>query len=494
MDAVSQRIASLSPGKRALLRSRFKKLDDATSEALQIPRCNEPGPAPLSFSQLRLWFLDQYEPDNSFYNISSAFRLSGQLNVKALEQSINEITRRHEVLRTAVVTLDGQPAQVVSPPHYENLVPIDLSSLPVGQRELEAKKLVAEEAHRPFDLSQGSLARTMLLRLGAEDYVLLVTMHHIITDAWSIGILFRELSILYRAFMDNTPSPLPELRIQHKDFAHWQQRWLSGKVLETQLSYWREQLRGLPPLLNLPIDRPRPAIWTTKGAHQSCGLSKSLSDALKSLSRQANATLFMTLLAAFQVLLHRYTAQNDICVGTAIAGRRWRETQGLIGFFVNTLAIRSNVENNPGFQSFLASIRHTVLEAFSHEDVPFHQVVDMLEPVRDPSYAPLVQAMFALQNPGTESLNFPGVSSTQMSPYSGQAKFDLALGMRDCPEGLTAILEYNADLFDASTINRMLAHFQSLLESIVANSDQRLSELTLISDAEMRLLEQWSAA
>lgn len=494
MDAVAQRIANLSPGRRALLISRLRQLNQEGSRALQIPRRNGSDEAPLSFAQQRLWFLDLYEPGNSFYNFSSAFRLRGPLNIAALERSLNEIARRHEVLRTVVVTRDGHPIQIVSPHRYQSLLPIDLTALPKNEIDGEAARLVAEEAQRPFDLEEGPLARTALLQLGAEDHVLLLTMHHIITDSWSIGILFRELSILYPGFINGTPSPLPELAIQYADFADWQRRWLSGEVLEQQLQYWREQLRGVPPLMNLPTDRPRPAIGTTRGAHQNCILPESLAEAIRDLSREANATLFMMLLAAFQILLQRYTGQDDICVGTPIAGRRRRETQNLIGFFVNTLAIRGNLSGDPSFRGFLTSLRHTVLEAFSHQDVSFEQVVDMLQPVRDPSYAPLVQTMFVMQNRAGQSLSLPGISLSQMLPYSGQAKFDLALGVRDNAEGMTAVLEYNADLFDAVTINRMLSHFQTLLESIVADPNQRLSELTLVSDEEMRLLEEWGAA
>jgi hypothetical protein len=488
MDVVTQRIANLSPGRRALLMSRLRQLNHERSRTLQISRRTDADQAPLSFAQQRLWFLDLYEPNNSFYNFSSAFRLRGPLNIDALERSLNEITRRHEVLRTVVLTRDGQPVQVVEPHQYQNLVPIDV------QTADEATRLVAEEARRPFDLEIGPLARTTLIRPGAEDHVLLLTMHHIITDSWSIGILFRELSILYPGFINGTHASLPELNIQYADFADWQRRWLIGDVLEKQLDYWREQLRGVPPLLNLPTDRPRPAIATTRGAHESCTLPKTLSQAIRDLSRQENATLFMTLLAGFQILLQRYTGQDDLCVGTPIAGRRWRETQTLIGFFVNTLAIRGNMCGNPRFREFLKSLRHTVLEAFSHQDVSFEQVVDLLQPVRDPSYAPLVQAMFVMQNRAAESLSLPGISLSPILPYSGQAKFDLALGVKDNAEGMTAILEYNADLFDAVTINRMLNHFQTLLESIVADPNQRLSELTLISDEEMRLLEEWGAA
>ena len=494
MDVVAQRIANLSPGRRALLISRLRQLNQGGSRALQIPRRNDAEQAPLSFAQQRLWFLDLYEPGNSFYNFSSAFRLRGSLDIEALERSLNEITRRHEVLRTVVATRDGQPVQIVEPHQYQSLLPIDLTALPANQIDDEATRLVAEEARRPFDLEVGPLARTTLLRLGAEDHVLLLTMHHIITDSWSIGILFRELSILYPGFINGTPSLLPELPIQYADFAEWQRRWLSGDGLEKQLHYWREQLRGVPPLLNLPTDRPRPAIGTTRGAHESCILPKTLSEAIRELSREANATLFMTLMAAFQIVLQRYTGQDDLCVGTPIAGRRWPETQNLIGFFVNTLAIRGNMSGNPSFRGFLTSLRHTVLEAFSHQDVSFEQVVDMLQPVRDPSYAPLVQTMFVMQNRAGESLSLPGISLGQMLPYSGQAKFDLALGVKDNAEGMTTILEYNADLFDAVTINRMLSHFQTLLESIVADPNQQLSELTLISDQEMRLLEEWGAA
>jgi hypothetical protein len=494
METIAQRIANLSPEKRALLMSRLKQLNKTGPQALQIPRRSFSGPAPLSFNQLRLWFLDRYEPDNCSYNIPAAFRLKGQLNIKALEMSINEVVRRHEILRTTIVTTDGQPSQVIWPAQENRLPVIDLSSLPAEQAELEVKALAMEEAHTPFDLERGPLMRTALIQSGPEDFVLFLTMHHIITDGWSSGILLRELSILYKSFKTGEQSPLPELPIQYADFACWQRERLSGEVLENGLAYWQEQLDGAPTLLNISTDRPRPAVSTNKGAHQSLSLSKPLSEALKLLSRQAGATLFMTLMAAFQTLLHRYTAENDICVGTPIAGRRWHETQGLIGFFVNTLVIRGRMSDDPTFRELLAQVRHTVLDAFSHQDVPFEQVVDMIDPVRNASHAPLVQTLFVLQDAAPQSLDLPGLSLSYLSPYSGSTKFDLTLGMKDYPMGLTAILEYNADLFDDSTIQRMLSHFRNLLESIAANPYQRLSELALISEEEMRLLDEWSAA
>jgi amino acid adenylation domain-containing protein len=450
------------------------------------------GKLPLSFAQTRLWFLEQLQP-GSAYNIAAAVRLMGSLHVAALEQSLNEIVQRHETLRTTFTTLSGEPVQVIAPVLALSLPLVDLRQLPEAQQELEVERLASEEAQRPFDPSIGPLLRATLLQLGEAEHVLLLTMHHIVSDGWSMGVLIRELAALYQAFSTGNPSPLPELPIQYADFAHWQHQWLQGEVLETQLVYWQQQLAGAPAVLELPTDRPRPAVQTFRGASQSLALSKSLSQKLKTLSQRCGVTLFMTLLAAFQTLLYRYTGQDDICVGSPIANRNRSETEGLIGFFVNTLVLRTHLAGNLSFQELLERVREVALGAYAHQDLPFEQLVEALQPERSLSHQPLFQVMFALQNAPTEALELPGLTLSSLEIDTATAKFDLTLSMEDTPQGLMGSLEYSTDLFDATTISRMLEHLQTLLEGIVANPQQRLADLPLLTEAErQQLLVEWN--
>ncbi|MGH7828765.1 MAG: condensation domain-containing protein, partial [Candidatus Binatia bacterium] len=335
---------------------------------LPMSRAHAQEKVPLSFAQQRLWFLDQYEPGSSVYNIPSALRLKGALNVPALERSLSEIVRRHEALRTTFAVIDGEPFQVIAPALPVSLPIVDLTDRPGSEREKEAQTIAAEHAQKPFDLSQGPLLRVFLLHLGEDDHILLLTMHHIVSDGWSRGVLYRELSVLYEAYTQGKPSPLAELPIQYADFAFWQRQWLQGEVLENQLLYWKKQLEGAPALLNLPTDRPRPAVQSYRGGSRSIELSQELTQGLKALSAQEGVTLFMTLLAAFQTLLHRYTGQNDIVVGSPIANRNRAEIEGLIGFFVNTLVMRTDLSGNPTFKELLTRVRETTLEAYTHQD------------------------------------------------------------------------------------------------------------------------------
>ena len=456
---------------------------------LPLPRDRE---LPLSFAQERLWFLDQLEPDSPAYNIPAAVRIRGSLNVTALEQSVNDIVRRHKALRTTFATVDGEPVQVIAPAKPLSLVSLDLRALPEDEREAEALRLATEEAQRPFDLAQGPLLRATLLRLGEEEHIALLTMHHIASDGWSMGVLIREVAALYQAFSTGEPSPLPELPIQYADFAVWQRQWLQGEVLEAQLAYWKQQLADIP-VLELPTDRPRPAIQTSRGAHQSLELSQTLTEALKALSRQEGVTLYMTLLAVFKALLHRYTGQDDIVVGSPIANRNRTEIEGLIGFFVNTLVLRTDLSGDPSFRELLGRVREVALGAYAHQDLPFEKLVEELQPERDMSHTPLFQVMFVFQNTPMEVLELPDLTLSPLEIETRIAQFDLALFMEDIEQGLIEVLEYNTDLFDAATIARLLGHFQALLESIVANPDQRLSDLPLLTEAERRqLLVEWN--
>ncbi|HEX6046470.1 MAG TPA: amino acid adenylation domain-containing protein, partial [Pyrinomonadaceae bacterium] len=450
---------------------------------------------PASFAQQRLWFLDQLKSNTAIYNISDAVRLTGRLDTTALEQTINEITRRHEALRTTFAVVDEQPVQVISPARPAALLVHDISDLPQPEREQEALRLIKEEGQRPFNLSQGPLLRVSLLKLDEEEHVLLMTMHHIVSDGWSTGVLIREMTTLYAAFSAGQTSPLPELPIQYPDFALAQREWLSGELLDQQLAYWKQQLNGIPPVLELPADHPRGPIQTFRGSSQSLMLSKSLSEELDGITLKEGATLFMTLLAAFQTLLYRYTGQEGIAVGTPIAGRTCAETESLIGFFINTLVLSARMRGDSSFRELLAQVKEMALAAYAHQDVPFERLVEELQLRRDLSRSPLFQVTMVLHNASARA----GQLSTDLKlgsmggVESSVSKFDMTLSLAQTGEGLRALLEYNADLFEAPTIQRMLKHFEILLEGIVADPDRHLSQLPLLTAPErQQLLVDWN--
>jgi aspartate racemase len=447
---------------------------------------------PLSFAQQRLWFLDQLEPGSPLYNTPHAFRMSGILDVQALQQTFEAIVSRHESLRTTFSDVEGVPMQCIAEKGAISLPVIDLTSLPEADREGEAQRLAAEEFRRPFNLAQGPLLRLNLLRLSDKEHILLLTLHHIVTDGWSMGILVQEMATIYEAFSHGTVPSLPELPIQYADFAEWQRKWLEGEMLESQISYWKEQLGGKLPIVELPTDHPRPAFQTYRGKKKTRVLPKTLHEALKALSHREGVTLFMTLLAAFQTLLHSYTGQDDIIVGSATANRNRLEIEGLIGFFVNTLVLRTDLSGNPTFRDLLKRVREVALGAYAHEDLPFEKLVEELQVPRDPSYNPLFQVMFVLQNVPMVSLQLSGITLTPLEAETDTAKFDLMLELTEGPEGLTSSIEYNTDLFESDTIERMAAHYQILLQGIVANPNARLSELPLLTDPERhQLLVEW---
>ncbi|MFB2973200.1 amino acid adenylation domain-containing protein [Aerosakkonema sp. BLCC-F183] len=469
----------------------YNQIEQALSS--QIQRVSRDRELPLSFAQQRLWFLHQLEPDSPAYNLPKTVRLRGKLNIAALEGSLREVMRRHEILRTNFTVKNGKPVQIIDSNTIIELPVIDLQELPETEREAEALRLATIEAQRPFDLANDCLLRCNLVKLDAEDYLLVLTLHHIISDGWSTAVLIREVATLYQSFCNETPSPLPELPIQYADFAVWQQQW-SEEYLENQLTYWKQQLTGDLPILELPSDRPRPTVQTFNGSTRSLQLSPSLSESLKNLSQQQGVTLFMTLLAAFKTLVYRYTGQEDILVGTPIANRDRQEIEQLIGFFVNTLVLRTNLAGNPSFPELLKRVREVALGAYAHQNLPFEKLVDELQPQRDLSHTPLFQVMFVLQNAPTTPLELPGLSLKPLEINSKTAKFDLTLYIEETDTGLLANLEYNTDLFDATTINRMLGHYQRLLSSIVANSHRRLSELSILTAAEQQqLLVEWVA-
>jgi hypothetical protein len=430
-----------------------------------VPRT---GDLPLSFAQQRLWFLDQLEGESAAYNIPAAVRLSGSLHVAALAASLAMLVQRHEALRTAFPMIEGTPVQIIAPSQPVALPLIDLQWLPAEAQALEVQRLATAEARCSFDLAQGPLLRVTLLRLGDAEHVLLVTLHHIVADGWSLGIVVREVAILYDACLHGQPSPLPSLPIQYADFAQWQRTWLQGEVLEAQLAYWRKQLAGAPPMLELPTDRSRSPVQTFKGAALSIGLGVELTQQLQTLSRQTGGTLYMTLLGAFAAFLSLYSGQEEVVIGSPLANRTRQETEGLIGFFVNTLPLRIDLAGDPTFPEILARVRQVTLEAFAHQDVPLEKLVEALQPERGLSHTPLFQVLFVLQNVPTEPLSLSGLTLTLLEIESGTAKFDLTLVMAETAQGLQGMWEYNRDLFDATTIARMARHFQTLLERIVS--------------------------
>ncbi|QFS50801.1 non-ribosomal peptide synthetase [Nostoc sphaeroides] len=494
MSSLLQKIAELSPDKRALLLQKLNQQKGKVSQAKIQPQSRDTQNFPLSYAQQRLWFLSQLEPQSSAYNIPAAIRLTGRLNIAALENSINEIVHRHEILRTTFTVVDGEPVQVINAADKLQLPIIDLQTLSETERETEVLRQAMQDAQTPFNLEQDALLRVSLLRLSQIDHVILFTMHHIVSDGWSTGILIRELTTLYQACDRSQPCNLPQLPIQYADFAVWQRQWLQGEVLNNQVNYWKQQLGGDLPVLESPTDRPRPAIQTDRGATESFALSESVTAALKNLSQQEGVTLFMTLLAAFKVLLHRYTQQDDILVGTPIANRNRSEIEGLIGFFVNTLVLRSNLAGNPTFKELLAQVREVTLGAYAHQDLPFEQLVEELQPERDLSHSSLFQVMFILQNAPTEVLHLPDLTLDPLKIESQTANFDLTLSMVETEIGIKGGIEYNTDLFDADRISRMLGHFLTLLESIIAHPEQPISDLALLTATEnQQILNTWNS-
>lgn len=446
---------------------------------------------PVSFAQQRLWFLNQLSPGSPFYNVEAPVPVSGAINADALHRAINEIVRRHEALRTIFEVVDGQPTQVVLPSVTIELPVEDLRGLAATEREQEALRLRTEESQRPFDLATGPLVRTRLVRLGDQEYLFLLAMHHIVSDGWSMGIFGRELETLYIAFATGQEPKLPKLPIQYGDFAVWQRKWLSGDNLEQQLGYWRKQLDGLS-TLELPTDRPRPPVQTYRGGFHNFAIGKALTEGLRELSRREGTTLFMTLLTAFKVLLHRYSDQVDIVVGTYIANRNRVEIEGLIGFFLNTLVLRTDVSGDPSFRELLARVKDVSVGAYAHQDLPFEKLVEELHPARDLSRNPLFQVTFQLPNVPTQK-PLEG-DKTPMDSKRGTSIFDLACMVFETTKGLSGQIEYSCDLFDEATIRRMAAHFEIVLQEAVRDQDRRVSEIPLMTQTERQtVLFEWNA-
>jgi amino acid adenylation domain-containing protein len=466
MTETSKAISSLSPEKRALLARKLKE---------QGARFNT---FPLSFGQQRLWFSIQLQPDTLAYNITSVVRLSGALDVTALERALAEIIRRHESLRTTFPAVDGKPVQVIAPAGPIRLPIADLADLPEAEREAEVRRRAGVEARTPFDLAQGPLLRVTLLRTGAREHAAVMAMHHIISDAWSSGILIREMAVLYDAFLNGRPSPLPELPIQYADFAAWQREWLQGEVLAEQINYWKKQLAGAPALLELPTDRPRPPVQSPQAGVELLALDAELTGELKSLSRQAGATLYMTMLGLFATLLARYSAEDDVVIGTSVANRNRKEMESLIGFIANTVVMRADLAGNPTFRQLLERMRQMVLGALAHQDMPFERLVEELQPPRNPAYNPLFQVFFLLQNAPATQQELSGLTLSTIEMDGAAAMFDLMLLMKETVEGgLRGSLHYNRVLFDPATIQRFGERFRLLAEQAVRQPDTPLDEL-----------------
>ena len=450
-------------------------------------------PVPLSFAQERLWFLTRLDPHGSVYHLPYGLRLRGRLDAVALEKALGELIQRHEVLRTLLVSLEGEPEQRIRLESDFHLEIVDLRMLPEEQRTSEARRGSREFASQPFDLSRDLMLRARLVRWADDQHDLLLTVHHIASDGWSMGVFARELTALYSAFTEGKPSPLPELPLQYADYAVWQRQWFQGEVLERQLAYWKRQLAGAPTDLLLPTDFPRPALLSYRGARHPIVFDRERTQAVKALGHRENATPFMVLLAAWQVLLARYSGQVDLCVGSPIAGRTRTEIEGLIGFFANTLVLRTDLSGNPTFRELLRKVRETTLDAFAHQDLPFEKLVAELSPQRSLSHPPLFQVTFALQNAPSAPLELPGTTAEQLELQNDTCKFELTLALAERDGQLRGTLEYSTDLFEAATIDRMIGHYQSLLDNVVQDAGQPMGVLPMLSaDERHRLLHEWS--
>ena len=449
----------LSETKRRLLE---KALRGELSQT-PIPRHPRDRPIPLSFAQQRLWFIDQLEPGNSSYNIGRALRLRGTLDYEAIRRALVEIVTRHESLRTTFQNSDGRPTQVVSGVGSAALPVEDLSDLAKSGSESEALRLVAEEVNRPFDLALGPLFRTSLFCLAPEEHILVLVIHHIVCDGWSMGVLFRELEVLYRAFSRGEPSPLPPVSLQYADYAAWERDWLHEEALEKQLSYWTDQLHGAPAILDLRGDRPRPALRSSLGARQRFLLPTIVADRIAALGRKEGVTLYMTLLAAFAVLLWRQTGQEEIVVGSPIFTRNRVEVEGLIGFFVNTIVLRTDLRGNPSFRELLLRVRETALGAYAHQEVPLERLVDALKLERSLSHNPLFQVWFVLQVAEGQPPALAGLSVSEIALEAEAIRHDLGLSISETAAGLAGELNYATDILDASTVARLAESFEVLL-------------------------------
>jgi amino acid adenylation domain-containing protein len=484
---LADRLAKLTPAQRRLLELRRGQAAAAPAASADIPARGDE-PAPLSFQQRRVWFLERMEPGNAFYNIPSAVRLRGALDVTALERALGEVVARHAVLRSVFREVAGEPVQIPLPPR-PFLLPED--ALPDAD-DAALREALAAETRRPFDLAAGPPFRARLFRLDGDDHALLVTLHHVVGDAWSFGVLFRELGALYGAFSRGEPSPLGPLPIQYADYAAWQRRHGTPDALRPQLDWWTERMKGAPDLLELPADRPRPAVQKFRGGRHRMELSAALTERLRQVGGEQGATLFMVLLAAWQTLLARHTGREDVVVGSPIVGRGRAETEGLVGFFANTLALRTDLSGDPSFRELLVRVRRTALDAYARQDLPFETLVEALRVPRDLSRQPVFQALLMLHRPQGEFV-LPGLECEPLEADPGTSIFDLGLYAWDRPEGLRTMLEYNADLFDAATAARIAERLRTLLEGAAADPGLPLSRLPVMTADEAARIRGWNA-
>jgi len=485
----SQRIANLSPAKLELMLRQLGKSKTASANGQPISRRMSTGTTlpPASFAQEGLWFLNQLEPDSPAYNVPLTVRLDGALNIAALERSLSEVVRRHESLRTTFRVESGSLVQIIAPPASLKLPVVDLSGLAEAQREAEATKLAVQDAQRPFDLSREPLIRATIVRLSEQEHFAVIAMHHIISDAWSMSLFIQEVAALYEPFAKGVPAVLPEPPIQFADYAFWQREQLQGEALESQLSYWMDQLRNLPSVTELPAGRPRPSTLSDKGTRRFIKLSKELTSALKELSRREGATLFMTLLAAFQVLLHSYTGQEDILIGSPIANRTRPETETLIGLFVNTLVLRGDLSGNPSFRELITRVRETTLAADAHQSLPFDKLVKAIQPNRSLNHMPLVQVAFTLRNNPAHVLALPALVMRPLEIDRGTVQFDLTLNLVEREQALIGSFEYRTDLFEADTIIGMWERYERILGTMIAAPQVTLSQLEVtIAEADRK--------
>ncbi|MFP2902999.1 condensation domain-containing protein, partial [Corallococcus sp. 4LFB] len=471
-----------------------RQLEKAASSSMTaLGRRQGNAARPLSFAQQRLWFIDQLEPGTALYNMPVAVRLEGTLRHEVLERALREVMRRHETLRTTFAEQDGQPIQVIHPDMALRLERVEVPDGDALQREEQARQRIEQEMLKPFELSRGPLLRALLLKVGDSEHVLVVTMHHIVSDGWSLGVFVREVGALYAAFAEGRPSPLPELPVQYADYAAWQRDGLQGATLQREVDYWKRKLTGAPPVLELPTDHPRPPVRGSAGATLGFHWPRALAQALREVGKREGASLYMVLLAGWQVLLSRYSGQEDISVGSPIAGRTRAEVEGLIGFFVNTLVLRAQVAGGASFGALLNQVRETVLEAQEHQQVPFEKLVEALQPERDRRHTPLFQVFLALQNLPESETRLPGLTLKPVAYQGRTSKFDLSLFFVETPDGLTAAVEYSTDLFEAATVRRMVEHLRTLLDGVVAKPEEAVGRLPLLTESErQQVLVTWS--
>ncbi len=483
MNKLEQRIEALSPAKRRLLDLRLQLTErQNVAGPPAITRVARDRDLPLSFGQQRLWFLDQLEPNSAFYNVPRLLRIRGPLHLEVMRRCLEAFGQRHESARTIFPVVDGRPVQRILPA-LELAVPlVNLSHLRGPAREQEMLKLPTEESKRPFDLARGPLFRACLFRLADDDNLLLITTHHIITDEWTAGILYKELAILYDSFIHGKPSPLPELAIQFADYAVWQREWMQGEVLENQLCYWRKQLDGAPEMLDLPTDQPRPTAESFRGAIVSQIFPPDLRDAITELSRRQNCTTFMVRLAAFALLLRNYTRQEDLVIGTVVSNRDRIETEQVAGFFLNSLPLRVTLTGDPSFTELLRRVRQVALDAYAHRDVPFEKLVAERRPGRAVGHNPLFQVLFTPRVSERPSFEVAGLTMQPLDVPIGTSKFDLAVFVGEARDGLTVMVEYNTDLFEAETIQRMLGHYRTLLRELVAFPQRPISQIAMLRE------------